>query len=80
MPLAVARKRVRDLPLTVTLDDSMAMAPNMTLSDFEQVIVGARISMSGSATAGSGDLQGFSETVQVGGQEVVNVAITQRVP
>jgi cytochrome c-type biogenesis protein CcmH len=80
MPLAVARKRVRDLPLTVTLDDSMAMAPNMKLSDFEQVVVGARISMSGSATAGSGDLQGFSEAVQVGGQEVVNVAITQRVP
>jgi len=80
MPLAVARKQVRDLPLTVVLDDSMAMAPNLKLSNFEQVIVGARISMGGSPTAASGDLQGFSEAVQVGGQEAVNVAITQRVP
>ena len=80
MPLAAVRKQVRDLPLTVVLDDSMAMAPNLKLSDFQQVIVGARISMGGSPTATSGDLQGFSEAVQVGGQEPVNVAITHRVP
>lgn len=80
MPLAVARKQVRDLPLTVILDDSMAMAPTMKLSNFEHVIVGARISMSGSPTASSGDLQGFSEAVQVSAQEPINIAITQRVP
>jgi cytochrome c-type biogenesis protein CcmH len=80
MPLAVARKQVRDLPLTVTLDDSMAMAPGMKLSNFDRVVVGARISMSDSATPGSGDLQGFSEAVQVGGEDTVNVTITQRVP
>ncbi len=58
MPLAVKRLRVADLPVTVTLDDSLAMTPEMRLSSFPQVIVGARISTSGQATPQSGDLEG----------------------
>jgi cytochrome c-type biogenesis protein CcmH len=80
MPLAVSRRRVADLPLTVVLDDSMAMAPGMKLSDFERVVVGARISRSGTPTAGSGDLQGFSQPVPVGAGQTVNVAITEQLP
>lgn len=80
MPLAVSRRRVADLPLTVVLDDSMAMAPGMKLSDFERVVVGARISRSGTATAGSGDLQGFSQPVPVGAGQTVNVAISEQLP
>jgi len=80
MPLAVARLRVSDLPLTVTLDDSMAMAAGMKLSNFDRVVVGARISMSGTPTASSGDLQGFSEPVATAGDSPVNVAITEKVP
>ncbi len=80
MPLAVARGRVSDLPLTVTLDDSMAMAAGMKLSNFERVVVGARISMSGTPTASSGDLQGFSGPVSTTGGSAVNVAITEKVP
>ncbi len=63
MPLAVARVRVRDLPYRFRLDDSMAMTPTMKLSSFPKVIVGARISKSGSATAQPGDLQGASAPV-----------------
>ncbi len=63
MPLAVLRKRVRDLPVSFSLDDSMAMAPGLSLSRFPQVVVGARISKSGSATPGPGDLQGLSKPV-----------------
>ena len=66
MPLAILRKQVRDLPLAFTLDDSMAMAPNFALSKFPSVIVGARVSKSGSATPQSGDLEGLSPAVRIG--------------
>jgi cytochrome c-type biogenesis protein CcmH len=63
MPLAVARVRVRDLPYRFALDDSMAMSPALKLSAFPKVVVTARISKSGGATAQPGDLQGASGPV-----------------
>jgi cytochrome c-type biogenesis protein CcmH len=60
MPLAVLKKKAGDLPVTFVLDDSMAMAPGMTLSKHARVVVGARVSKSGSATPQPGDLQGVS--------------------
>ena len=63
MSLAVLRKRVRDLPATFSLDDSMAMAPGMNLSAFPRVVVGARISKAGSANPQAGDLEGASAVV-----------------
>ncbi len=76
MPLAAARKQVRDLPLTIRLDDSMAMMPQMKISGFEQVVVGARVSLSGSPTAQSGDLEGEVRPVVPGQNEPVNVVIS----
>ncbi len=75
MPLAAARKQVRDLPLTIRLDDSMAMMPQMKISGFKQVAVGARVSLSGSPTAQSGDLEGEVRPVEPGQSEAVNVVI-----
>jgi len=66
MPLAILKKQVRDLPITFTLDDSMAMAPNMSLANFPDVVVGARISKSGQAVPQSGDFEGLSAPVKVG--------------
>ena len=65
-PLAVLRKTVKDLPVSFHLDDSMGMTPNAKLSDFQTVVVGARISRSGSATRSAGDWEGLSQPVHVG--------------
>ncbi|MES2489330.1 MAG: c-type cytochrome biogenesis protein CcmI [Pseudomonadota bacterium] len=61
MPLAVQKLDAGQLPLTVTLDDSMAMMPTMKLSQFPRWMLTARISQSGNAQAQPGDLQGQIE-------------------
>jgi cytochrome c-type biogenesis protein CcmH len=80
MPLAAVRKQVRDLPVTVTLDDSMAMMPQMKLSNFIEVKIGARISKSGTPGAQSGDLQGEVTPVETDRKGVTQVSINQVVP
>jgi cytochrome c-type biogenesis protein CcmH len=78
-PLAVVRRQAKDLPAGFTLDDSQAMSPQMKLSNFREVVVGALISKKGSAMPQSGDLQGISQKVKVGSGEIV-VVIDQVVP
>ena len=63
MPLAVVRGKATDLPLQFSLDDSMAMAQGLKISAFPKVVVTARISKGGAATAQPGDLQGASAPV-----------------
>ncbi len=75
MPLAATRTTVSALPVTVTLDDSQAMMPQMKLSAFQQVIVGARISKSGQATPQPGDLEGTSGPLDVSATTKTSVAI-----
>ena len=79
MPLAIIRKQVKDLPLKIVLDDSMAMTPRARLSGFERVYVGARISKAGNATAEAGDLQGRSVIITTGGKETTSVLIEQEI-
>jgi cytochrome c-type biogenesis protein CcmH len=80
MPLAIVRTQVKDLPATVTLDDSMAMTPQMVLSKFDQVTVGARVSKSGGAMPVSGDLQGSVSPVDTQSSEMIQVTIDSKVP
>lgn len=70
MPLAIIKRPADGRPFDFTLDDSMAMAPNMRLSSFPKVTIGARISRSGQATPQPGDLLGQSEVVSPGAQGV----------
>ncbi len=80
MPLAVVRKQVKDLPLTVVLDDSLAMMPQMKLSNFPQVRIEARVSKSGNALPQSGDLKGEVSPVKSKRREPITVHIDQVVP
>lgn len=66
MPLAILRRTVADLPISFTLDDAMAMAPAMKLSNFPVVVVGARVSKSGNALPSPGDLSGQVANVKIG--------------
>lgn len=63
MPLAVVRKQVKDLPLEVTLDDSMSMMQGMNIASFDKLVIGARVSKTGNAMPVAGDLQGMTEPV-----------------
>ena len=66
MPLAITRAQAKDLPLRFTLDEKSAMSPDMSLATQKRVIVVARLSKSGSANGGPGDLEGSTKPVEVG--------------
>ncbi len=80
MPLAIQRLKAAQLPVTVELDDGMAMMPNMKLSKFPQVVVGARVSKSGNAMPQSGDLQTLSAPTDVNRKDTIALTIDQVVP
>lgn len=65
LPLAVARFDNPTLPLSVTLDDTMAMAPGMNLSSVKQVQIFARVTASGQVRGEPGDLEGNSPTLNI---------------
>jgi cytochrome c-type biogenesis protein CcmH len=66
MPIALLRKRGRDLPLDFALDDTLAMVPDARLSQQKQVIVGVRVSKRGDAIPVAGDLEGETGPVKPG--------------
>ena len=70
MPLAILRRQASDLPVEFALDDSMAMTPQMKLSSFPLVVIGARVSKSANATPQPGDLEGLSVPIKAGANGV----------
>lgn len=80
MPIAIERLQASQLPATVVLDDSKSMLPQLRLSMVDRVVIGARISATGDALPRTGDLQGFSDAVDVTTRAPIEVRISEIVP
>lgn len=77
-PIAVARRKVSELPAAVALDDGDAMIPGRLLSGFERLEILARVSPSGEPTAQPGDWFG-DRVITVADESSVDIVIEQRV-
>lgn len=81
MPLAIQKLSASQLPLAVTLNESMAMAPGMTIKSFPELELVARISKTGSPTAQAGDWQGTFGPVKLEALEgVQQIVISEQLP
>lgn len=79
-PLAIERRHARELPLSIELDDGDAMVAQMNLSSTARVVVGARISRSGTAQAQPGDLETLSEPLPNSHAQAIELVIDRVVP
>lgn len=79
MPLAIVQKQVKDLPIEVTLDDSMAMQQGMNLSAFDAWQLGARVSKTGNAMPNKGDLQGVKSAKAADNAQVFSIEINEEI-
>ena len=80
MPLAVYKGTAGEIPLSVKLDDSMAMMPNMSLSRFQEIIVGVRLSSNGQPQGQAGDYEGFSGRIVLSDTDLVDVIVNSVKP
>ncbi len=78
MPVSIVRASSKDLPFTFRLDDSTSPMPSRKLSDVDTVVIVARLSKSGRAMAESGDLEGMSQPVKPGAENITVVIDRQR--
>ena len=79
MPLAIVKKKAKDLPVEVTLDDSMSMVQGMNLSAFDKLVIGARVSKAGQALPQPGDLQGLTKPLGIENHGSYAVEINEEV-
>jgi cytochrome c-type biogenesis protein CcmH len=70
-PLAVWRYKGSDFPIEFRLDDSSAIMPGRTISQFSEVLVTAKISKSGSAEPGKGDILAAPVKARLGNTTLV---------
>lgn len=75
MPLAVRRLTLGRLPATVRLDEGDAMMPGMSLAGFDEVVVVARVSASGSVEPAPGDYEARSGVIGLGGADEASVEL-----
>jgi cytochrome c-type biogenesis protein CcmH len=91
MPLAVQRIISPRFPISITLSDANVLQPGTSLASHEEVVISARLSMSGSAisarlsmsgsaNAGSGDVNAPAMTISPAGGESVKLVLDQVIP
>ena len=80
MPLAAERITLAALPATIVLDDSMAMVEGMNLSAFDELVISARVTKTGSAIAQSGDFIGQVDVKGKKPDTKLNIVIDTVVP
>lgn len=78
-PIAVSRVRVSELPAVVSLGDAQSMVAGRSLSGFDEFELLARVSLSGTPAAASGDWFG-SLMVRPADSNSVFLSIDQQVP
>ena len=79
-PLAALRLVRSELPKMIRLDESMAMIPGMSLANFDEVQVIARISSTGTVAVTEGDFEARSGAIDLTGQnQVIKLTIKDRV-
>ena len=75
MPVAVEKRRVDELPFTATLDDTDSPMPTQRLSQLREVELVARLSASGDAGPGEGDMESPPVRVTLPAQAPVELVI-----
>lgn len=78
-PIAVSRLRVSELPTVVSLSDAQSMVEGRVLSGFKELEIVARVSLSGTPGAASGDWFG-SLLVRPAENDSIILTIDQQVP
>jgi cytochrome c-type biogenesis protein CcmH len=78
MPVSIVRASKNDLPFTFRLDDSTSPMPSRKLSDIDTVVIVARLSKSGQAMPGSGDLEGMSQPIKPGTENLTIIIDRER--
>jgi len=74
-PLAVLQRPAAELPIDFLLNDSQSMIEGMKLSDFDEVIVTARITRGGDATVALQGLEAKSGLVRIADNQHLNLTI-----
>jgi cytochrome c-type biogenesis protein CcmH len=79
MPIAVIRQPLEQInktfPISLIFSDDNSLQPNRMLSNFESVVIGARISFSGNATPQAGDLQSTEIKIDLSNADNVQLLI-----
>ena len=77
MPVAVERHPAQTAPLTVTLDDGDSPMPTQKLSELQEVEVFARLSASGTAMRGEGDVESVPVKVKLPTDKPLSITLGQ---